>query len=120
MIWTLYLPGWIPAPLNQLLGNHHKAARLKAHDREIIGRACVAYGVKAAIGGCAGRRRVSMLVVWPPGKRAVDPDALFKSTLDALVHAGALWDDSANYVKFDQPLYARGEQAATYITIEAS
>jgi len=113
VIWTLYLPGFIPTPLNQLMGSWKKAMRLKAHDAEIIRNACLAYAVPQA----NVKRRVSLLVVWPPGRRACDPDALYKSTFDALAGCGLLVDDSAKWVRFDQPEYARGSHAATYITI---
>ena len=114
MIYTIELPGFVPTPLNKLLSAHWgKAGRLKAHDREIIATAVAAYGVPLA--KC--RRRVDMLVVWPKGRRSVDPDSLFKSTLDGLTHAGALANDSAAWCQLGTVRYAKGEIAATYLTL---
>ena len=72
MIWTIDLPGFVPCPVNRLLNNHWaEAGRLKKHDREVISAACLAYEVQPA----QTRRKVSLLVVWPKGKRSVDKDA---------------------------------------------
>ena len=49
--WRLEIPGWRPALLNELLGRHPMSvAPRKAHDRRILGRALIAYGVPRATG----------------------------------------------------------------------
>ena len=35
-VYVLTIHGWIPARLNQLIGNRRKAARLKRRDRQIV------------------------------------------------------------------------------------
>ena len=114
MIWTMEIPGWHPAPLNKLMRHWAVAKRLKAHDAKIIGTALVAYQVPET----KYPRKVRMLVVLPPGKRAPDPDSLWKSTLDVLVNAGALFNDSQHYVRIDEPRFARGRELVTYLTLE--
>lgn len=115
-IWTLELPGYHPTPLNQLLGRHHFArGRLKKQDAEVIGRAVLLYGVPPA----AGKRTVRLHLVFGPGERGCDPDAYWKTLLDALVQAGALKDDTRNYVLTPAPPeYSRGESRKSYVTIE--
>lgn len=115
MIVTMEIPGWQPTPLNKLIGGHWgTAARRKKHDREIIGRACMIYDVPQA----HGKRRVGIHVVLPPKQRAVDPDSLFKSLLDALVASGALVDDNRQNVAFTQPTFSRGDALCSYVTVE--
>lgn len=114
-IWTMDIPGWTPTPLNKLLGSHWaKAGRLKDHDKEIIGRAVKAYGIPTA----EERRSVSMLIIHPPGKRFCDKDSQWKSTLDALVHHGAIKNDSHAWVSCEPVEFARGEKLRTIITIQ--
>lgn len=113
-IWTLDISGWHPAPLNTLLGHKMKAHRLKARDRKIIGDAVMAYRVLPA--DC--KRRVTLTLVYAPGERAVDPDASWKSLLDALVASGALRNDSSRWVSYDEPIVLRGEERRCIITLQ--
>lgn len=114
MIWTLDIPGWHPAPLNELVGNRGKAQRLKAKDRDIVGRAVLGYRVAKA----GGPRRVSLMVVYPAGKRMHDPDSLWKSLLDALVATGALAGDTFRLCQCETPEFVRGATQRTIVTIE--
>jgi hypothetical protein len=115
LIYTLMIPGWSPTPLNQLMGAHWgKAHARKMADRDMLARACLAYGVQAA----AGKRRVDMLVVLPKGVRATDPDSLWKATLDGLVGLGALKNDSKDWLELGRVEFARGEGLCTYLTLE--
>lgn len=113
-IWTLDIPGWHPTPLNKLLGHRMKASRLKAHDREIVGKAVLAYAVPAA----DEKRSVEMTLIYAAGERAVDPDASWKSLFDALVAAGALKNDSSAWVTYREPIILRGPIKRTIITIQ--
>ena len=113
-IWTLDIPGWHPAPLNQLLGHRMKAHRLKTHDQQIIGKAALAYAVPPA--DC--RRHVSLTLIYPPGQRAVDPDASWKSLFDALVSAGVIKNDTHHWVSYDQPVVLRGDTKRCIITLQ--
>ena len=114
VIWTLEVPGWVPCELNKLLGHWGNAASRKKHDREIIARAVLAYAVPPAT--C--KRIVSLLIVLPKGQRAYDPDAPWKSLLDALVSAGALKNDSRAWVQAQPVRFARGEGLTTFITLQ--
>lgn len=113
-IWTLDIPGWHPAPLNSLLGHKMKAHRLKSKDRDIIGKAVLAYAVLPA--DC--RRHVHLTLIYPPGDRAVDPDASWKSLFDSLVATGALKNDSHQWVSYDQPTILRGPVKRAIITLQ--
>lgn len=114
-IYTLAIPGWSPTPLNRLIGCHWgTAAKRKAHDRDILGTAVVSYCVLPAF----RRRRVSLMVVLPKGKRATDPDSLWKSTLDALVHHGAIKNDNKEWVELGKVEFARGPELMTILTLE--
>ncbi len=114
-IWTLELPGFVPASLNKIMRGHwSNGYRLKKHDADVILRAVRAYGVPNA----TGRRRVSLLIVLPPRQRAFDGDNVLKSTLDALTHAGALRNDSPAWVVWTPPVYARGPALTTFITLQ--
>ena len=113
-IWTLDIPGWHPAPLNTLLGHKMKAHRLKSHDREIIGKAVLAYAVPPA----EVKRHVNLTLIYPPAQRAVDPDASYKSLLDALVAFGALKNDSHQWVSYDLPVVLRGPVKRAIITLQ--
>lgn len=98
---VLVIPAWRPTPLNQLLGHHMKAGRLKRVDRDMI----AAYALLAGIPKAEGRRRVDLLVRPNPGSRKLgikaqrrtDGDSPWKSTLDALKHAGLLVNDTVEW-----------------------
>lgn len=111
--WTLNIPGWRPCSLNDMTGYWGKRHKIKAKDRDVIGLAVLACGIPKAI----GKRRVDLLVVYPKGARSHDPDAFFKSANDALVHSGALRDDTKNYVELGSVEYAKGEVLRTVITL---
>lgn len=113
--WTLAIPGWMPTPLNKIVTSHYgKAHRMKNKDKEIIGLAAMVYGVPVA----DRKRKVSLLIVLSKGQRAPDPDALWKSLNDALVHCGSLRQDSHLWVELGPVEYARGERLCTFVTIE--
>ncbi len=115
MTFVLFVEGWIPATLNSLMRGHwSKGHRLKRSDRQVIGLAARLAGVPRA----TNRRRVNLRVTLERGKRAPDPDALWKSTLDALVHAGALRNDSAAWCVPGEVTFGRGPRRATRIELE--
>jgi Holliday junction resolvase RusA-like endonuclease len=106
---------WMPTPLNRLLHQHWgNANRLKADDAAEIGIAMLGQHVPVA----TTKRRLSVLVVLPPRRRAPDPDSLTKSLADALVHAGALKNDSHLWVEHGPVQFARGQRLTTYVTLE--
>jgi len=111
--WTFCVPDWMPTPLNKLLGSHWgTASKRKKGDRELVefyGR-----GIPAA----TRKRRVSLLIVLPPKKRACDPDAMNKSLWDALVASGLLKNDSHLWVEQGPIEFARGKSLTTFVTLE--
>lgn len=110
MIQSIIIPGWHPARLNSLLGNHHAAGRLKSKDRDIVGRACVVHQLARA----TGKRRVELWIVMAKGKRSADGDAFWKSALDSLVHAGALKNDSHHWCQVSPVRFLRSESDAGF------
>lgn len=112
---TLEIPGWMPATLNKVMRGHwSNGHKCKLQDRGIIAAACLGYGLK---GPCEYRRRVDLLIVLPRGQRAPDPDAFWKSLLDALVFHGLLRNDSSAWCEPGRVRFARGEDLRTFITL---
>lgn len=113
--YTLRLPRYRPALLNELIGSRHwaKAARLKRRDRKAIAGYAALQGVPKA----EGRRRVSVVLPGPRTGRLPDPDSWQKSTLDALVAAGLLVDDSGKWCEVGPATFERGGTDTT-ITLE--
>jgi hypothetical protein len=93
---ALTIDRWHPARLDQWDGRHWSVrARLKRVDRQIVGL----YARTAGIPPATGKRRVSLMLTLGPRQRGGDPDAYWKSILDALVHDGLLLDDSRQRVE---------------------
>jgi len=111
----IYIPNWRPATLNSLMGHWSKAHKLKKADREMIFAYC--NGLPRA----SGKRRVSLHITYGKGMRVCDPDAFWKSTLDALVQGKMLVDDSDKYVELGevkQKRVAKGVHMLTRITLQ--
>jgi hypothetical protein len=108
------IPGWRPATVNQLLRTVRGRIRYKKLDRALI----TAYGRLAAVPPATVRRRVSAHITLGPGQKAADPDAYWKSLLDALVQAGMLVDDDAEGVEFGPVTFGRGPSWGTAIALE--
>lgn len=111
---TLTIHGWLPTRLNQLIGHRRKAGALKKRDRIAIAVAARFQGIERA----AGPRKVGIELTFGKGDRSGDPDAYYKSTLDALVYAGLLTGDTYKRVQFTQPVFRRGPKRMTVITLE--
>jgi hypothetical protein len=111
----LAIDNWHPARLNQWDGRHWSVrARLKRRDRETVGL----YARLAAVPPAAGKRRVSLRLTLAPRQRAGDPDAYWKSTLDALMHAGLLCEDNRQAVELGEVTFERGPARRTSIVLE--
>jgi hypothetical protein len=112
--WVLTVPNWHPCPLNKLIGCHHGTAHARrAADQRRLADEMALAGVPEA--RC--RRRVSLRVVLGPRQRACDPDAFWKSTLDALVACRRLVDDSRTWCELGTVEFDRGKKA-TVVTLE--
>jgi hypothetical protein len=113
MTWHVTIANWRPRTVNELLSMHWRACgRAKAGDMNVIAIHCYAAKVPKA----TGRRAVSIRMVCAKG-RSLDPDAVPKSLLDALVQAGYLMDDNTTWLQFDGCTIERGKQLSTNITI---
>ena len=114
--FLIQLDRYQPTTLNRLVNSHHmEAARLKKIDTETILGACLEQGVTRA----TTKRRVTLVIVLGKGQRGPDKDCWWKSTLDALVNAGALVNDSPRWVETaGEPQYLRAEMKATRIILE--
>ncbi len=112
--WLVAIAGWHPARLNHLMRGHwSNGHRLKRLDKNLVALSVLGAGVPRA----EDRRKVELTIVLGPRMRGGDPDAYWKSLLDALVACGALKGDSKEWVEYEQPTYARSAQHATLIQI---
>lgn len=112
MKYTIVIPDWHPASLNQLLALHWaERNRLKSIDATMIR----AYGLEAGVPEAQGRRRVTLTLMSRRTRR--DPDASWKSLLDGLVTAGFLIDDSDPFAELAPIRYATGPRT-TIIELE--
>ena len=102
---VMFVPGWLPKSLNKSIGVHWAVkAKSKKAERAIIQAAVTVQKIKPA----AGQRRIDLHLVLPPKQRTCDPDNLWKSVLDALVHAKVLVDDNARYREQGAVTFSRG------------
>jgi hypothetical protein len=127
--WRVQIPGWVPVSLNQLIGNHAKAARLKQRDARVIAQACAIHrvppvGLDASekahrkaldiVGRQPGdptpiRRHVRLEIKLGKGERACDEDNYFKSLMDGLKRSGMLFEDNRQWATHDSRiLFSRG------------
>jgi hypothetical protein len=102
-VYTLEIPRWHPATVNQLLRSVRGRIRLKQLDREIVW----SYGNLQQIPPAKGKRRVTLTIVLAPHQRAHDPDSYLKSLGDACVHAHLLRNDSYLYVEWAPVIFER-------------
>lgn len=113
-VFNLVLRNWHPARLNELTSGHWGVRqRLKERDRHAVAMNSLLQGVPPA----KGRRRVSLVITLKKGQRAADPDAYWKSSLDALVQAGLLKDDSPRWLELGTVAYQRTKSARFGTTI---
>ena len=111
----VFIPRWHPTPLNKLLRNYWVAARLKKVDRDMIGWAFKADHPNNR--ACNEKKLITLTIILQKGKRGCDPDAYWKSTLDALVHAGAIANDSHLWVQLAPVDFKRADDWGTVIKV---
>jgi hypothetical protein len=111
--FALRIERWHPTRLNALLGHPMHRARLKKADAQLIAYACRDDDVTRA----TVPREVRVAIVLGPRQRAGDPDAYWKSLLDALVRAGAVVDDSRRWVRLLPVQFDRAEAPATILQL---
>lgn len=113
--YRIEIPGWVPTPLNRLIGGHWKGRwDRKKRDRTMV----VVHAWKSRIPPATGRRRVGLHVTLPPGQRRWDPDCFWKSCLDALVAARLLVDDGPKWCELVEVTYERTGVLSTTIILE--
>ena len=105
------VPDWLPTPLNQLLGNPFRAGRLKRSDQEIV----LFYGRHLQVPLAYYKRRVDLIITLPKGKRRPDKDCWEKSSLDALVAADLLINDSPVWCERGSVDYERGNTSTRFV-----
>lgn len=114
-IHLIQIDNWHPPRLNEWAGCHWSVgAKLKLQAKLTVRIA----GLNACIPLAVCKRRVSLRITLAPRARGGDPDAYWKSLLDALVQGGYLVDDSKEWVELGPVEYDRGERRATTITLE--
>jgi hypothetical protein len=112
--YRLRIERWQPTPLNKLINCHWAtAARRKKADKNLI----VGYCLKNRIPVATGSREVRITIILGPRQRACDPDAYGKTTLDALVHARMLIDDSRRWCRILPVEFERGEERGTVVEL---
>jgi hypothetical protein len=120
VLQTLFLPDFLPTPLNRLTrGKLRDRIRLGKGDRELIGCYARQQGLHRLERSV--RRRVSLHLVLPAGRRAPDPDSVWKGILDSCKHAGILVDDGPRWLELGTVRYSRsldGETRCTFVLIE--
>jgi hypothetical protein len=112
--YRIEIPGWVPTPLNQLLGHWRGRWGRKKADKAMV----LVHAWKCRIPPADGRRRVSLLITLPPGQRRWDPDCFWKSCLDALVAARLLKDDSSKWCELGTIIQMRTGVLSTTIILE--
>jgi Holliday junction resolvase RusA-like endonuclease len=111
---TLTLHNYHPPTINELLSGHwSKGARLKKRCVGIVWASCVEQKLTKA----TGKRMVAIEITTNKAGRRADPDAYYKSTLDALVKCGMLVDDSSQWCEHAQTLVRFGDKNETVILL---
>lgn len=110
--YRILIPDWHPATVNKLLDGHwSKAGRLKKADFKII------WTYSRQIPPAVKKRIVNIKLHIAGAGRTADPDAYFKSVLDALVRCKLLRDDSATWCQLGDVEFERGYVKATEIEL---
>lgn len=111
---TLHLYGYHPPTVNELLSGHwSKGARLKKKCVNIMWASCLEQKLVKA----TGKRMVSIIITTAKAGRRPDPDAYYKSTLDALVKCNMLVDDSSQWCEHMQTMITAGRKNLTTIIL---
>ena len=109
--YRIIIPRWWPARLNQNRGHWSKFARLKEVDANLV----AAYALPFP--RATGKRSVRLVVTLSGPGREPDPDAFWKSLLDALVKCGQLVDDSRKWCRLEPVEFVRGTERSTTIEL---
>jgi len=112
--------GYIPPSDNETNGKHWAVAhRLKTEDKKRIKEFVGKHSFLSL--GVYSKRRVSLHIVLPKGKRRYDKTNCWKVILDSLVDARVILDDAPKWFEPGTITYGRdeyGEWHGTYIIVE--
>lgn len=115
--YVITIPDWNPVPLNKLMGSWYKRNRLKQADYRMIWAYTSGKDGQSIVPYKQVKRSVELIITLEPGQRAPDVDSLFKVTLDGLVKAYSLWDDSPKWCELLPVKFERAERKATRIVL---
>jgi hypothetical protein len=111
--YTITIPDHTPLALNRLLRIHpRRRGKVLRGEANLV----AAYAYLTGVPRATGRRRVALQVTMPGC--GIDPDAAWKSLLDALVTCGLLRDDSAAWCELGPVAITRGAYRKTIIILE--
>ena len=111
--WRVELPRH-PSRLNDLMRKGWRHGwRLGKKDKQMVALACRVARVPPA----EGKRRVSLHVTLGPRQR-MDPDCLWKATLDSLKACGALRSDDRKWCELGEVTFDRGPSPSAVIMLE--
>ena len=92
--WIVEIPGWCPPSINRYYHGHWaERARTKKRAIETVALACRLADLPLA----ATRRRLSIRLTLPKGRRAPDEDNIGKGLRDGLTAYGAIVDDAPEW-----------------------
>ena len=109
----LHLYGYHPPTINELLGDWRRSGRLKKKCVNVMWASCLEQKLVKAT--C--KRMVSIIITTAKRGRRCDPDAYYKSTLDALVKCNMLVDDSSQWCEHMQTMITTGDKNLTTIIL---
>jgi hypothetical protein len=109
--WRITIPSWHPATVNELMRSVRGRIRMKKADRAVI------FENSHRVPVATGPRRVHLSITLGKGQRAADPDAYWKSLLDALVRCKLLVDDNRQNCVLDPVEFVRGKEPETTIEL---
>lgn len=112
--WIVEIPGWCPPSINRYYHGHWaERARAKKRAAETVAAACLAAGPPLA----TTKRRLSIRLTLPKGRRAPDEDNIGKALRDGLTACGAIVDDAPEWCETGAYEIDRGPLKTT-LTLE--
>ncbi len=109
--WRITILSWHPATVNELMRSVKTRIRRKKADRVLIDTQSLHVPI------ATGPRRIHLAITLGKGRRAADPDAYWKSLLDALVACKLLIDDNRQNCVLDPVEFSRGNEPETTIEL---
>lgn len=112
--WIVEIPGWVPPSINRYHHGHWaERSRVKKRAGRTVSEACFLAGVPRA----TTRRRLSIRLTLPRGRKAPDEDNIGKALRDGLTACGAIVDDAPEWIETGTYATETGELKTT-LTLE--